>query len=309
VLVTYAAGLWNGAIAIREQIWGYTGAVPIVTGSGAITPTRRQIELAKLWGINVIAGMPAFLRHLGQVARDEMNIDPRSLGIKVVASHLGPESRDSLQELWGAPCYDAYGTHESGNMACECECQSGMHVLEDAFILEIRDPESGRPMPVGEKGTIYITTLYKYGAPQIRFNVNDISAIAPGNCACGSTLHRLERIYGRNDNMVKLRGVNVFPEAIGVVVAEDKRTNGEFFCIVESVGETRTDEMRVMVELKDQKADPAVFKSELERRLREVLGVRVLVEPVGLKELDQFTGTSQVTKIKRLLDKRKSLQS
>ena len=184
-----------------------------------------------------------------------------------------------------------------------------MHIQEDAFILEIRDPETGRRCRAARKAPSTSPRSTNTARRRSASTSNDISAIAPGTCACGSTLHRLERIFGRNDNMVKLRGVNVFPEAIGVVVAEDKRTNGEFFCIVERVGETRTDEMRVMVELKDQKADPIVFKSELERRLREVLGVRVLVEPVGLKELDQFTGTSQVTKIKRLLDKRKSLQS
>lgn len=303
VLITYAAGLWNGAIALREQVWGYTGAVPIVTGSGNVTPTRRQIELARLWGVTVIAGMPAYLRHMGHYARDEMNIDPRSLGVRVLCTNLGPEDRRPIEELWGAKAYEHYGTHESGMMAAECSYQTGMHIQEDAFILEVADTETGRLVPDGQKGTLYITTLYKYGAPQIRFNVNDISAIAPSGCPCGCTHRRLECIYGRNDNMIKLRGINVFPEAIGVTVAADPRSNGEFFCIVETVGASQQDAMRVLVELRDL-SSAGGFVPEMEARLKEVLGVRVTVEPVGVGGLDSYTGTSQVTKIKRLQDNR-----
>jgi phenylacetate-CoA ligase len=178
--------------------------------------------------------------------------------------------------------------------------------MEDAVILEVADPETGKILPEGEKGTIYITTLYRSGAPSIRFNVNDISALMPAGCACGSTLRRLDRIFGRNDNMVKLRGANVFPEAVGVAVAEDARSNGEFFCIVDRVGEDQRDEMTVMVELLDLATDAEAVKENLERRLKEVTGVRMTVQPVARGELDAYTGTSQTSKIKRLLDKRKS---
>ncbi|MBI3054286.1 MAG: phenylacetate--CoA ligase family protein [Betaproteobacteria bacterium] len=304
VLVTYALGLSNGAAAPREALWRYSGAVPVMTGGGATTPTRRQIEIAQAWGINVILGFPSYLRHMALVARNEMGIDPKSLGIRLIGTHLGMEDRRGIEELWGAPCFDAYGTHESGMMAAECEQQSGMHVQEDAYILEIADPDSGRILAEGEQGTVYITTLYKYGAPQIRFNVNDISAYVPGTCACGGTLRRLARIFGRNDNMVKLRGINVFPEAIGAVVAGDRRTNGEFFCFVDRVGKAGTDEMTVLVEVTDPAADRAAVKTDLERRMKEVLGVRVTVTPAAKGALDPYTGTSQTSKIKRLLDRR-----
>jgi len=304
VLVTYALGLSNGGMAPREALWRYTGAVPVMTGSGATTPTRRQIELIKAWKVNVILGFPAYLRHMALVARDEMGIDVRSLGVRLIGTHIGMEDRTRIEALWGAPCFDMYGTHESGMMAAECRHQTGMHVQEDAFILEIADPESGRILPDGERGTIYITTLYKWGAPQIRFNVNDISAYATGNCPCGSTMRRLQRIFGRNDNMVKLRGVNVFPEAVGAVVAEDLRTNGEYYCVVDRVGEAGTDEMTVMVEARDSASDRSVMKTDLERRMKEVLGVRVAVELHEKGALDRYTGTSQTSKVKRLLDRR-----
>ena len=304
VLVTYALGLSNGGMAPREALWRYTGAVPVMAGSGASTPTRRQVELIQAWKINVILGFPAYLRHMALVARDEMGIDVRTLGIRLIGTHLGREDRRQIEQLWDAPCFDMYGTHESGMMGAECQHQSGLHVQEDAFILEVADPDTGRILPDGEKGTLYITTLYKWGAPQIRFNVNDISAYATDTCACGSSMRRLQCIFGRADNMVKLRGVNVFPEAVGAVVVEDARSNGEYFCVVDRVGEAGTDEMTVMVEARDTSVDAPALKTDLERRMKEVLGVRVTVEIHGSGALDCYTGTSKTSKVKRLADRR-----
>jgi phenylacetate-CoA ligase len=305
VLAALSLGLSNGGFAARDSLWKYTGALPVMTGSGASTPTRRQIEIIKAWGIDIILGFPSYLRHMALVARDELNIDPRSLGVRALGSHLGIEDRSRIEELWGADCYDSYGTNESGMMAAECEHKTGMHINEDALILEVADPQTGALMPMGQKGTVYITTLYRYGAPQIRFNVNDISALLPARCACGSTLGKLDKIFGRNDNMIKLRGVNVFPEAIGAAVGEEARSNGEYFCVVERTGAEDREEMTVMIELIDPQADGAAVKAGLERRLKEVIGVRVTVAPMARGELDPYTGTSQTSKIKRLLDKRK----
>ena len=91
------------------------------------------------------------------VARDEMGIDVRTLGIRLISTHLGREDRRQIEQLWDAPCFDMYGTHESGMMGAECQHQSGMHVQEDAFILEVADPDTGRILPDGERGTLYIT--------------------------------------------------------------------------------------------------------------------------------------------------------
>jgi phenylacetate-CoA ligase len=232
-----------------------------------------------------------------------MGIDPHSLKVRLLGTHLGSEDRKPLEELWGAPAFDMYGTHESGMLGAECRHQAGMHVMEDAFVLEIADPETGRILPDGERGTIYITTLYKHGAPQIRFNVNDISAFHTTPCPCGNAQRRLKAIYGRNDNMVKLRGVNVFPEAIGAVVVADARSNGEYFCFVDRVGAADVDRMDVWVEVLDD-ADRAACRADLERRLKEVLGVRVDVTPVGRGELDRYSGTSLSSKVRRVLDRR-----
>jgi len=276
----------------------------VMTGSGASTPTRRQIEIAKAWGVNVILGFPSYLRHLAIVAKEEMGIDPHSLGIRTLGSHLGQEDRQRIEELWNAPCHDAYGTHESGMMAAECGARAGMHIQEDAVILEIADVQSGEVLPEGEKGAVHITTLYRWSAPQIRFNINDISRIIPGQCVCGGTLKRLDRIFGRNDTMVKLRGVNVFPEAVGAVVVADLRTNGEYVCIVERTGAESREEMTVMIEARDDAADRAPIQRDFEQRFKEVLGVRVAVEVVDRGATDRYTGTSTSSKIRRLIDRR-----
>ena len=302
VLVTYSLGLTNGGFMGREAIWKYSGALPVMTGSGASTPTRRQIELAKAWGINVILGFPAYLRHMALVARDELGIDPKSLGLRLLGSHLGVEDRKAIEDLWGAPCMDSYGINETGMVASECQHQDGMHIHEDAVIIEICNAENARPLAPGERGNILITSLYKYSAPQIRFNVNDVSAIKPGQCACGSTLARLDKIFGRADNMIKLRGVNVFPEAVGALVAEDVRCTGEYFCLVERAGAAGREEMTVMVELKDGEAD--AVQSSLDRRFKEGLGVKCIVRPVARGGLDAYTGVAQTSKIKRVLDRR-----
>jgi phenylacetate-CoA ligase len=304
VLVTYSLGLTNGGFMGREAIWKYSGALPVMTGSGTSTPTRRQIEIAKAWGINVVLGFPAYLRHMAIVARDEMGIDPKSLKLKVLGSHLGVEDRKVIEDLWGAPCMDSYGINETGMVASECSHQDGMHIHEDAVIIEICDPETAQPVPTGERGNMFITSLYKYSAPQIRFNVNDVSALRTGQCACGSTLQRLDKIFGRADNMIKLRGVNVFPEAVGALVAEDARCTGEYFCVVERVGAAGTEEMTVMVELKDASTASDALRDDLDRRFKEGLGVKCKVVSVGRGGLDSYTGVSQNSKIKRVLDRR-----
>lgn len=302
---TYSIGLTNAGFAVREALWKYTGAVPVMTGTGVATPTRRQIEIAKAWGVSHLLGFPAYLRHMALVARDEMGIDPRELKIKSLGSHMGPEDRKPLEEIWGAPVYDMYGTNESGMISCDCSERNGMHVQEDVYHLEIMDPATNRPMPEGENGNIFITCLYKYAAPVIRFDVNDVSLFAPGSCACGSTMRRLQKIVGRADNMVKLRGVNVFPEAVGALLAGNARTTGEYVCFVDRIDATGRDEMTVMVEMADGSVDAEALKSELDQRFREALGVRVIVETVGRGKVDQFTGLSQTSKIKRLIDRRK----
>jgi phenylacetate-CoA ligase len=131
-----------------------------------------------------------------------------------MSGSVGSWRAEALEKLWGAEVFDTYGIHECGSIACDCAHKSGMHIFEDAYLVEILEPNTLAPKRAGERGALHVTTLFRHLAPVIRYNVNDVSSIAPGVCACGSTHRQLEKIYGRSDNMVKLRGVNVFPEAV-----------------------------------------------------------------------------------------------
>jgi phenylacetate-CoA ligase len=303
VQITAALGLPNGGYSLREGLWKYSGAVPVMAGSGLLTPTRRQIEIIQSWKVNFLAGFPPFLRHIALVARDEKKIDPRELRLKGLLTHLGTESRAGLEDLWGAPAYDAYATNECGGIAVECVHQSGLHIFEDAFVVEVNDADTGKAVPEGERGTLYVTALFKYAAPVIRYNVNDVSAFCTGVCRCGNRHRRLEKIYGRSDNMIKLRGINVFPEAVGALVSENKGCNGEYICVLERGGEAGRDDMTVMVELSPSAAGE-IIQEELSIRFKEALGVKIAVKAVASGELAPLTGVAEKTKTLRVLDKR-----
>jgi phenylacetate-CoA ligase len=300
--VTFSLGLANAGMLSREGLWKYTGAVPVMTGSGASLPTRRQLEVMRAWKVNVLLAFPAYLRHLAEVARADLGFDVRELGIKSLVTHLGTDSREALESTWGARAFDSYGTNECGSMASDCELRDGMHVFEDAFAIEVNDPQTLVPKPAGERGTLFVTSLFKHAAPVIRFNSNDVSAWMAGTCACGGTHRRLARIFGRSDNMIKLRGVNVFPEAVGSVVAEQGWSNGEYVCIVEQAGSR--DEMTVLVEDTSGAADREALARQLEARFKEVLGVKLRASIVGPAGTDVHTGLSSTSKIRRLIDRR-----
>lgn len=303
VQVSLSMGLTNGGVLAREGIWKYTGAVPVMTGSGAQTPTRRQIELLQAWKAKFLIGFPAYLRHMALVARDELRIDPRTLGVKALIVHLGLDDRAALEALWGADVYDTYGCNECGTMACECSHKTGMHVFEDAFVMEVNDPDTLRPKPPGERGVIFVTTLFKHAAPMIRYNMNDVTSWAAGSCGCGTQQRSITKIYGRNDNMVKLRGVNVFPEAIGAVISANPRCNGEYICLLDGAP-GGSEDMTVMAEASDPSVPHDELAKELSARLKESLGVKLGVRIVGTSELDAMTGLSKTSKIKRLIDRR-----
>jgi phenylacetate-CoA ligase len=307
VQVALATGLPNAGFLMRESLWKYTGAVPIISGTGNQTSTRRQIELMKGWGVHFFAALGPYLRHAAIVARDEMKFDVRELNLKGLLSWLGTDDRKPIEELWGTDVFDNYGTNELGTVCCDCNHKTGMHVFEDSFITEIGDPEKVQPGSAeGQKGTLIVTALFKYAAPMIRFNTNDILSFVPGDCPCGSTHRRLSKVFGRADNMVKVRGVNVFPEAVGACVGEFGQANGEYVCVVDAHSTSGRIEMTVMVEAADGSVAKSDFAAALSTRLHEALGVTLKVEVVDKGELSHLTGIGEVMKVRRLVDRRKS---
>jgi phenylacetate-CoA ligase len=304
VQVALATGLPNAGFLMRESLWKYTGAVPIISGTGNQTPTRRQVELMKGWGVHFFAALGPYLRHVALVARDELKYDVRELKLKGLLSWLGIDDRKPIEELWGADVFDNYGTNELGTVCCDCKFKTGMHVFEDCFVTEIAAPETLKPRPEGEKGTLIVTALFKHLAPMIRFNTNDILSFVPGACPCGSTHRRLSKVFGRADNMVKVRGVNVFPEAVGACIAEFSQSNGEYICVIDLSAASGTESMTVMVEAIDSSVMKSDLAAALSTRLHDALGVTVEIDVVDKGALGHLTGISEVMKVRRLVDRR-----
>jgi phenylacetate-CoA ligase len=239
------------------------------------------------------------------VAR-EQGLDPREdFDITVMPTHGQEHERNQVEEAWGAPATNGYGTHEVGLISSSCEHRAGMHVFEDLFIVQLVDPETGEEVEPGETGEVVVTELYKTGAPQVRYNLRDMSRLLTGQCECGSRMHRLEDFLGRGDNMVKVRGINVWPEAIGQIVGAHGATNGEYFCYVEA-DETGADaEMYTLVEKSSGAAvDDETLREELIERLRSKLGVRINVEVCESGDLADLTGINDKSKVTRFEDRR-----
>jgi phenylacetate-CoA ligase len=300
VLNSWAYGTHNGAFAFDEALHRWLNCVVLTTGTGNVTGSERQVELAIEYGANAILTTGDYLLRLADVAR-EMGYDP-STDIKLTAlPNIG--DRALLESTFGAECFSSYGFHEVQWVSVECPAHDGLHIFEDAFIVQIVDPETGEEVPDGEPGVICITELYKTGSPQFRYNIMDLSYLYPRErCACGSWLRRMGEFAGRGDNMVKLRGVNVWPEAVGEIALSVPGVAPDWF--VRAVRVENHDELVVSVASdRDPDEFPAIAAA-VEERLKERLGVRIASDVVRPGELDAWTEVNVSPKLKRFRDER-----
>ena len=278
--------------------------------SGVVTPTRRQLEIAFDFGVNVWSGFPEYLLRLAQACKEELGHDMRELDSKLIATFLGPDTegtlRARLEELYGCPVYDNYGTNEAGQCAFECSYRNGRHFMEDAMYFEVLDTQTSAPVAPGQVGDLVVTTFHRQLMPCIRFNLRDLGRIISAEkCDCGSSFRRMDHFLGRSDSMVKLRGVNVYPMACLPAVRSDPRTTGEWLCEALSVdsGGSARDEMIVHVEVKRDAGSREGLKEHLEARLRTDLGVSVEVKLVDQGTLDTLANLGE-GKARRLLEHR-----
>jgi len=218
VQVTYGYGLFTGGLGAHygsERLGALT--IPVSGGN-----TKRQVQILQDFGVTVLACTPSYALLIAETAR-EMGIDPLGLPLRVGVFGAEPWSesmRTQIESELGVRAVDIYGLSEvmGPGVASECEHQAGLHVFEDHFLVEIVDPETFEPLPDGETGEVVFTTLTKEGIPVIRYRTRDISRIIPETCACGRTFRRIERVTGRSDDMLIIRGVNVYPSQIEQVL-------------------------------------------------------------------------------------------
>jgi phenylacetate-CoA ligase len=300
VLNAWAYSTHNGAHAMDEALYRWLNCVVLTTGTGNVTSTRRQIELAVQYGATAILTTGDYLLHLAEVAT-EMGLDPTN-DLKLTAlPNIGDKQR--LNETFGVAVFDSYGFHEVQWVAIECPAGAGMHIFEDAFIVEIVDVDTGEPLPDGEQGSICITEIYKTGSPQFRYNIMDLSTLHPrGQCLCGSWLRRMEPFAGRGDNMVKLRGVNVWPEALGEIATSVEGVGADYFVRATRAG--NRDEMEVTVVGPTDSSTHETLAVVVADRLKEVTGLRIAAKVVAPGDLDHLTGFGTVAKLVRFKDER-----
>jgi phenylacetate-CoA ligase len=303
--------LANMGWCVYKACHDYLGVLPVTTGSGVVTSSRRQLETAFDWGTNLWCSFPEYLTQLARVCREELNRDIRDLKTKLVQSFLGPDTDNSLrrqlEEMWGCDVYDIYGTNETGTAAFECRHKNGLHIMEDCVFIELEDVDTGNPVRDGEAGNIVVTILHRSLPPVIRYNIRDLArVISNDRCECGSCFRRLDKFLGRSDDMVKLRGVNIYPMACLPAIRSDARTSGEWICVVERSEQNGVirDDMTVRVEVLRAVTDVNELQAALEKRLQGDLGVKVAVELVAEGSLAEVANIGREGKTKRLLDRR-----
>ncbi|HOO03567.1 MAG TPA: phenylacetate--CoA ligase, partial [Methanomassiliicoccales archaeon] len=300
--VCYTYGLFSGGLGLHygaEKVGA--AVVPASTGN-----TERQIDLIRDLNVTVIASTPSYLLHIGEVAeRMGVSIERDTqlrLGI-LGAEPWSDRMRDRIHERLGIKAVDIYGTSElSGPLWCECSEQKGMHVWGDMTLVEVLDPATGEPVPPGEKGELVVTMLEKEAFPIVRYRTGDVTTLTEEVCACGRTHPRIGRIQGRVDDMIVVRGINVFPSQVEHALMTDPEVGNEFQIVVERRG--ALDTMLVKVELRPEAFGDRLFeldaiKDRLAHRLRDSLNVGVSVEIVEPGSLPRFEG-----KAKRVIDKR-----
>jgi phenylacetate-CoA ligase len=300
VLNAWAYGTHNGAWIMDEALHRWLSCVVITTGTGNVTSSERQVELAVEYGARAILTTGDYLLRLAEVARD-LGYDPATDLALTALPNIG--DRELLEATFGVECFASYGFHEVQWVSVECPAHDGLHIFEDAFIVQVVDPETGALLPDGEQGSICITELYKTGSPQIRYDIKDLSTLYPrGRCDCGSWLRRMAPFAGRADNMVKLRGVNVWPEAVGEVALAVPGVAPDWF--VRAVRAGNRDELVLSVVGEGDPAGYGDLAAAVERRLKDRLGVRIAVEVVAPGALDAWTEVGRAPKLKRFRDER-----
>ena len=299
----YGFGMVNGGHYIREALLHFTKCLVLPAGTGLETRSEQQVELMRAFGATVIVGFVDYIKRLAQVARDK-GIEPgRDVRIRMISGHVGQEDRDVISAAWGgAEVYDWYGVADTGIIAAEGPDHDGLYVWEDAHVLEIIDPDTSAPRLDGEPGNMCVTALFKDGVyPIVRFDTKDVSAFLTTASSQGLTFRRIRGFEGRSDQMVKLRGINVYPTAVGTSLGEHPDSTGEYVCRVERRG--ARDEMTVVVEVR-RGAERRGLDVEIKTLLRQKLGVEVDVELVGPGGTAPLTGLEVRQKPIRLIDKR-----
>ena len=294
----YGHGMINGGHYIREAVTHYTNSLFLSAGTGIETRSTNQVNMMADFGVTCMVGFVDYIRKLAEVADAEKLFD--RINLRMIIGHLGTEDRASTEAAWrGAKAYDWYGVGDTGTIAGEGPERDGLYVWEDAQYLELLDVDTGAPVAPGQTGDMVVTCLFKDDiAPCIRFNTHDVTEELLGANQTGMVFKRISGFKGRSDNMVKLRGINIFPHAVGAIIENRADLTGEYVCHVVRDASGR-DEM--LVRLESRGGSEA---TEIAALLRKGIGIEVGVELVGPGETAVETQIDSRQKPIRLIDRR-----
>lgn len=302
VQIAYGYGLFTGGLGLHYGTENLGASVIPISGGN----TSKQIQLMEDFGSSVICCTPSYALNIAEVMK-EQGVEPGNLKLRVGIFGAEPWTeamRHEIEAKLGIKAIDIYGLSEivGPGVSCECEHQCGMHIQEDHFLPEIIDPETLEPVPPGEFGELVFTTITKEGIPLIRYRTRDLTRLIHEPCVCGRTLVRMLKCKGRSDDMLIIRGVNVFPSQIETVLLQMSETEPHYLLIIEREG--TLDTVTLMVEVQEQFFSDEVRKLQelrlkITRQLESVLGISVNVKLVEPKTIERTPGKSQ-----RVIDKR-----
>ena len=300
----YGYGLFTGGLGFHYGAERLGASVIPMSGGNS----KKQIMLMEDFGSTVLTCTPSYALSLAETA-EEMGVDFKNLQLKAGLFGAEPWSdsmREEIERKLNLDALDVYGLSEIIGPGVSVECieeKNGLHVFEDHFIVEVIDPETGQPLPNGEEGELVFTTLTKEAFPTIRYRTRDISVINPEPCTCGRSFVRMARVSGRTDDMLIIRGVNVFPSQIESVLMNIDGIEPHYMLIVEREGTMDTLEIQVEVNeriFSDEVKHLQALRDRIQEDIKDLLGVSTKVKLVESKTIQRSEGKAQ-----RVIDKRK----
>jgi phenylacetate-CoA ligase len=299
----YGYGLFTGGLGVHYGA-KRLGANIIPMSSGN---TQKQLMVMKAFGSTILTCTPSYALYMAEEAA-ESGIDIKAMKLRAGCFGAEPWSENMRKEIeakYGFDAFDIYGLTEitGPGVAFECEAKDGLHINEDFFYPEIIDPNTGKVLPYGEKGELVFTTLVKEGSPLIRYRTRDVTFLRRENCSCGRTTIKMNRLFGRTDDMLIIRGVNVFPSQIEHALIEIEGTDPHYLIIVDR-GPSHLDEVELQVEVKkelfgDETKSLESLRTKIENVMKSKLGIALRVKLVEPKTIERSIG-----KAKRVIDRR-----
>ena len=295
----YGYGLFTGGLGVHYG--GERLGATVIPASGG--NTKRQIMMLQDFGSTVLTATPSYVPYIAEVA-EEMGVDIRKLPLRIGVLGAEPWSdsmRKEIETKLNIDAFDIYGLTEviGPGVSSECMGKDGLHVFEDHFLPEIINPDTGEPLPYGETGELVFTSLTKEAFPVIRFRTKDITSLNPEVCKCGRTLVRMKRVSGRSDDMLIIRGVNVFPSQIESLLMNFDEAEPHYEIIVGKQGFMDTLELRVEVSesvFSDEIKKLEAIQGKIQNEIESVLGISLKVTLVEPKAIERSEGKAKRVK-------------